>query len=206
VLTLDCSATRVTFSGEYFYRYTDNLILNVDPATSAGFASGTPGNVGKMKNTGTEFVIGYREADKEFKWNASANFTFLSNKVEGMATPTGTLDAGANADFGGQNITRTEAGHPVQSFFGWQTNGLFQSDGEAAVQAGAKAGDIRFADFNGDGAIDANDRVYLGSFLPDVSYGINLSSTYKVLISARSSRALAEIKSTMELKLQIKVC
>ena len=172
-------SNRVSFSGEYFYRYTDNLILNVDPATSAGFSSGTPGNVGKMKNTGTEFVIGYRAAEKEFKWNASANFTFLSNKVEGMATPTGTLDAGANADFGGQNITRTEAGHPVQSFFGWQTNGLFQSDGEAAVQAGAKAGDIRFADVNGDGAIDANDRVYLGSFLPDVSYGINLSATYK---------------------------
>ena len=132
-----------------------------------------------MKNTGTEFVIGYRESANEFKWNASANFTFLKNLVEAMATPTGTLDAGANADFGGQSITRTEAGHPVQSFFGWQTNGLFQSDGEAAVQAGAKAGDIRFADINDDGVIDASDRVYLGSFLPKVSYGINLSANYK---------------------------
>ncbi len=170
---------KVTLSAEYFYRYTDNLILNVDPATSAGFSSGTPGNVGKMKNSGTEFVLGYRESAKEFKWSASANFTFLTNKVEAMATPTGTLDAGANADFGGQNITRTEAGHPVQSFFGWQTNGLFQSDADASVQAGAKAGDIRFVDVNKDGTIDANDRVYLGSFLPTVSYGVNLSANYR---------------------------
>jgi len=178
-LDLGLFNNKVSFSGEYFYRYTDNLILNVDPATSAGFSSGTPANVGRMRNSGTEFVVGYRESAKEFKWNASANFTFLTNEVEAMATPTGTLDAGANADFGGQNITRTEAGHPVQSFFGWQTNGLFQTDGEAAVQAGAKAGDIRFADVNGDGVIDANDRVYLGSFLPTVSYGINLSANYK---------------------------
>ena len=170
---------KVTFSAEYFYRYTDNLILNVDPATSAGFATGTPGNVGKMKNWGTEFVLGYRESGKELKWNANANFTFLSNEVEAMATPTGTLDAGANADFGGQSITRTEAGHPVQSYYGWQTSGIFQTDADASIQAGAKAGDIRFTDVNKDGKIDATDRIYLGSFLPTISYGINFSANYK---------------------------
>ena len=172
-------SNKVTFSAEYFYRYTDNLILNVDPATSAGFSAGTPGNVGRMKNQGTEFVLGYRESAKEFRWSASANVTFLTNMVEAMATPTGTLDAGANADFGGQNITRTAAGHPVQSFYGWKTDGLFQNNADAAVQAGAKAGDIRFVDINGDGVIDADDRTYLGSFLPKMSYGVNLSANYK---------------------------
>ncbi len=172
-------SNKITFSAEYFYKYTDNLILSVNPAESAGFSSATSANVGKMKNYGTEFLLGYHAMSGAFKWNASANVSFISNQVIALATPTGTLDAGANADFGGQNITRTEAGHPVQSFYGWQTNGIFQSDADASAQANAKAGDIRFTDVDKNGVIDANDRVYLGSFLPKASYGLNLSATYK---------------------------
>lgn len=177
-IDLGLFSNKITFSAEYFYKYTDNLILDVNPATSAGFSSPTSGNVGRMENWGTEFLIGYHETANKFKWNASANLSFINNKVLGLSTPTGTLDRGANADFGGQDITRTQAGHPVQSFFGWQTNGLFQSDADASIQSNAKSGDIRFVDINNDGVIDASDRVFLGSFLPKLSYGFNFSGTY----------------------------
>jgi hypothetical protein len=50
--------------------------------------------------------------------------------------------------------------------------------------AATSPGDIKFRDISGpngkpDGVIDNNDRTYLGTYLPKVSYGLNLSADYK---------------------------
>ena len=116
----------------------------------------------------------------------------MRNKVLSLATPNATLNAGNNADFGGFDITRTEAGQPLQSFYGWQVEGIFQNEAEISAANGkdgnsatpyqneaTKPGDIKFKDLNGDGKIDAADRTYLGSYLPKFSYGLNYTGTYK---------------------------
>ena len=74
-------------------------------------------------------------------------------------------------------------GEPVFAFFGQRTNGVYQNQAEIdadpiAVANGLVPGDYRFADTNGDDVLDGDDRVVLGSFLPDVTYGFNLASTY----------------------------
>ena len=83
-----------------------------------------------------------------------------------MLHPNATINSGNNADFGGFDITRTEAGQPIQSFYGWQVDGIFQSAAEVAAanalgndnapyqNASTAPGDIRFKDLNGDGKID----------------------------------------------------
>jgi hypothetical protein len=81
------------------------------------------------------------------------------------------------------------AGQPVQSFFGWVTDGIFQSDADVAkgpIQlAGsdpAKStapGDIRFKDINGSGRITDSDRTFLGSYLPKLTWSLNYSATYR---------------------------
>jgi TonB-linked SusC/RagA family outer membrane protein len=173
---------KITFSAEYFDRTTDNLILDVPPAPSTGYTTPPTVNVGNMRNWGYEFQAGYNGNSGGVKWSINGNIAVVKNNVKGLDTPKSTLDRGANNDYGNYDITRTEAGHPVQSFYGWQTDGIFQNTAEisgAPTQANAKPGDIRFKDINGDGKIDANDRTYLGSFLPKFTYGFNLSANYK---------------------------
>jgi hypothetical protein len=140
-----------------------------------------------MENKGFELQATYTQRSGEFKWDVSANFSTVKNKVlsfgEKIKAP---IFAGGNADFGGFDITRTIVGDPVQSFYGWKVAGIFQTQAEidASAQKTAKPGDIRFEDISGpdgkpDGAITADDRVVLGNFIPDFTYGINFSANYK---------------------------
>jgi hypothetical protein len=87
------------------------------------------------------------------------------------------------------DITRTVAGQAVQSFYGWKTDGIFQSADEVAkgpIQVSGldptkstSAGDIRFKDLNHDGKITDSDRTFLGSYLPKFTYSLNYSASYK---------------------------
>jgi TonB-linked SusC/RagA family outer membrane protein len=182
---------RVVFAAEYYTRRSDNLILNVPLVPSQGYSNSTIANIGDMTNSGLEFMLGYDKKQGDFKWDLSANVSTVNNKVNKLSTANSVIYSGSNADYGGFDITRTEAGHPVQSFYGWQVDGIFQSDTEVAnapTQTAGKpeepgkrtaAGDIRFKDLNGDGKITPDDRTYLGSFLPDLLYGVNFTGSYR---------------------------
>ncbi|HEX9959154.1 MAG TPA: SusC/RagA family TonB-linked outer membrane protein, partial [Fibrella sp.] len=148
-------------------------------------------NIGSMKNWGYEFQAGYNYSRGDFRGNISANVGVTRNRVLSLATPTASIYAGQNPDYGGFDITKTEVGQPIQSFYGWQVDGIFQSqaeinaanagdgDDKTLYQAKAAPGDIRFKDINGDGKIDANDRTYLGSYLPKFNYGANFTANYR---------------------------
>jgi TonB-linked SusC/RagA family outer membrane protein len=182
---------RITFTGEVYNRFTDGLILAVPIPNSIGYTNAPVANIGSMKNWGYEFQAGYNYAKGDFRGNVSANIGITRNRVLSLATPTASIYAGQNADYGGFDITKTEVGQPIQSFYGWQVDGIFQN--QAAINAAngvdgndqtlyqdkAAPGDIKFKDLNGDGKIDANDRTYLGSYLPKFNYGANFSGTYK---------------------------
>lgn len=173
----------ITLSAEYFNRNTDNLILSVPLPPSLGFINSTVSqNVGAMTNKGVELQLGYNDREGDFRWNASANFSAIRNEVTRLADGVDNIEAGADNDFGAENITRTQVGHPIQSFYGYIMDGIFQSAAEVAAHAtqrdGTAAGDIRFRDLNKDGVIDVNDREFLGSFLPKYTYALNLGANY----------------------------
>lgn len=178
---------KLSFTAEWFNKITDNLILAAPYATSIGYRAPAYTNIGKMKNYGMEFQAAYRLNGKELKSNLSANISIVRNRVLNLFNETATIDAGFNQDYGAYNMTRTVIGQPIQSFYGWKTDGIFQSAAEVASapkQAGAAAGDIRFKDLSGpdgtpDGIIDSYDRTFLGSYLPKFTYGLNYSGTYK---------------------------
>lgn len=182
---------RVTFSAEYFTRNVNDLLLDVNAATSLGYSQPTKRNVGEMRNWGAEFLLGYAKATGDFTYNVTANVGIIRNEIKSLNTPNAALYSGSNADFGGFNITRTAAGRPIQEFYGYKVEGIFQSqeeinaanaiDGNATTkyQSSAAPGDIKFKDINGDGVIDSNDQVSLGNYLPNFTYGINFSAGYK---------------------------
>lgn len=186
-LDLGLFNNKLTLTAEWFNKITDNLILAVPYPKSIGYHAAAFANVGKMKNYGTEFSVGYRINSREFKSNITANISFIRNKVLNLSNETATINAGSSDDFGAGDQTRTVAGEPIQSFYGYKVDGIFQTNAEIAsapTQANAAPGDIRFKDLSGpdgtpDGIIDSYDRTFLGSYLPKFSYGLNYSGSYK---------------------------
>ena len=180
---------KISVTAEYYNRETDGLLLRVPIPESIGYSSSPLANVGSMRNYGFEGTLGYNHSGAKFDWNLTATFDITRNEVLSLATANATIDAGANADFGGFAITRTQEGQPIQSFFGWQVGGIFQSQAEIdALNEKAPngfyqndktaPGDIRFQDLNGDGQVNAEDRTFLGTYLPKFSYGLNWGGTY----------------------------
>jgi TonB-dependent starch-binding outer membrane protein SusC len=172
-----------TFTAEYYNRKTDNLILSVPLPPSFGFITTTVNqNVGAMTNSGLEFLVGYNQRQGKFTWNASANMSFVTNEVTRLAEGVTNIEAGSDNDFGASAITNTSVGQAIQSFYGWEVEGIFQNAaevaGHATQTAGTAAGDLKFRDQDKNGVIDLKDRVVLGSFIPKISYGVNLGASY----------------------------
>jgi TonB-dependent starch-binding outer membrane protein SusC len=180
-LDLGLLKNKIYLSVEYFNKITDNLILNLPYDNSIGYLASYPSNVGKMSNKGMEFQLTGQIDAGALKSSLSANLSFIKNKVLNLSTPQSSIDNGFNQDYGAYSVTRTVEGRAIQSFYGWETDGLFQTDAEAAAsgQSKAAAGDIRFKDNSGDGIITDADRTFLGSYLPKFSYGLNYTGTYK---------------------------
>lgn len=187
---------RLNVSLDYFSKRTYNLIqqqtmnwpttIGVDPMYV---------NLGEITNKGFEAQISWSDKiNRDWSYFVNANFSYLSNKVKS----TGLVDADgkpgvwtSNTSF--KNLTgfyQTAEGEPVNSFFLIKTDGIFQSDAEAAayvdkdgnrIQPNAKAGDLKFVDYDGDGKITTDDRQYCGSAAPKITYALNLGFTYRDL-------------------------
>lgn len=190
---------RINFTIEYYDRITDNLILKAPTPPSFGYVIATDVNIGKMQNKGWEFQLGYNERNnKLFKWGITANLGIVKNKVLRLDAPSGVIFGGDGNYFSswGVPVTRTKAGEPIQSFYGWEFDHIYQQQSEvdadnetarsktgnsgAFYQSSATApGDVRFKDLNGDGIVDDKDRQVIGSFLPDFTYGLNFTAAYK---------------------------
>jgi TonB-linked SusC/RagA family outer membrane protein len=174
----------------YFNKRTNDLLFQPDVSAVLGTygAGGFPPfvNAGDVVNNGVELELSYStDPTRPFVFNASFNTTYLQNEV--LRVPDGVpFLPGAQFGVGGNIATRFEVGFPIGYFFGYQTDGIFQSqqeiDDAPVQQDGAKPGDLRYVDQNGDGKInfsDDSDRVMLGSPIPDFTFGLNLSARYK---------------------------
>ena len=182
-LDLGLFRNKITLSAELFKRNTENLILNVPVPPSMGFINSTVlQNIGAMVNKGIELQLGYNDREGAFQWNATANFAHIKNEVTELAPGVTSIEAGLDADYGGYNITNTAVGHPIQSFYGFVIDKIFQSaaevTGSPTQASGTAAGDLKFVNTDKNGVIDVADRQFLGSYLPEFTYSLNLGASF----------------------------
>jgi TonB-linked SusC/RagA family outer membrane protein len=177
---------KVNITMDYFKKTTEDLLVSAQTSGIIGVAA--PGssvpvvNAGTVVNEGFEFAIGYKQVvSDDFNFNVNYNFTTLDNNVTFVGNSTGVLEGGSFG-IGQDPPSRMEAGFPIGYFYGYQTNGLFQTQADVdahATQTNAAPGDLRFVDVNGDGVIDSDDRTYIGNPIADINMGLNLSFNYK---------------------------
>ena len=177
---------KVNITMDYFKKTTEDLLVSAQTSGIIGVSA--PGssvpvvNAGTVVNSGFEFAIGYRESiSEDFDFNINYNFTTLDNNVTFVGNATGIIEGGAFG-VGQEPPSRMEAGFPIGYFYGYQTDGLFQTQADVdahASQVNAAPGDLKFVDTNGDGVIDLDDRTYIGDPIADVTMGMNFSFNYK---------------------------
>lgn len=170
---------RLTLAADYFINTTEDMIISVPIPPSQGFDEDPVDNVGSVENKGFEFILGYTQNIGDLRLGFNGNFSTVKNKVTVLNNPDESIFGPA---FEGLPLTITQQGFPIASFYGYETDGLFQNQTEIdnyATQPQAIPGDIRFKDNNGDGEINEEDRVRIGSYIPDLTYGFTLSADYK---------------------------
>jgi TonB-linked SusC/RagA family outer membrane protein len=170
---------KLEVSLEWYNKETNDLLFSPELAGIAGAASSPAVNIGKMKNTGIDAMVIYKQSWTDFRFEANAQFTSFNNEIVAIAEGYDYFDAGGSR-IGPFN--RNQVGGSMGQFFGYNVIGLFQDEAEvsgAATQAGAEAGFFRYEDVDGNGEITPEDRTFIGSPIPDFTYGLNLNFGWK---------------------------
>lgn len=172
---------RLELTVDYYNKKTEDMLVNVPISYTAGYIDNFPTlNSGSIRNKGFEFLVTYRKTEGRFNYSLSANLSTVKNEVLALGNNNEIL-AGTVSP-GGENVTRTAVGSSIGEFWGFVTDGLYQSadqlTADKAFAPSAALGDIRFKDLNQDGALNEQDKAFIGSPIPSFSYGFNLSLGY----------------------------
>ncbi|MBC9929901.1 TonB-dependent receptor [Chitinophaga qingshengii] len=162
----------------YNKKVKDMLVVIPIPSTMGYPPADFWTNAGSMVNKGWELSLGHSHRIGDLSYNVRLNVSTFRNEVLSMG---GGEPIYTPAHLG-ETITKTEAGKPVGYYYGWLTDGIFQTQAEVdkSPQAGtSRPGDLRFKDINNDGKLDAADRTMIGNPWPDFVYGLNINLNYK---------------------------
>lgn len=182
---LDLSVlNKINASIDLYDRKTTDIIMSV-PVPSEFGLDAYKDNVGAMLNRGVELSLSYNNKWEDWSFGATGTFTYNKNEILDL----GGVDFMTNPD---NSNMRHQVGQAISSYYMYKANGFFQSDEEAQAymdkykgksgypfSQNFKAGDIIYEDTDGDGLINASDRVICNSTNPVYTFGLNLNAGYK---------------------------
>ena len=166
---------------EAFLKKNDNMLCSITLPATLGDNAPTA-NVGKFKDWGYEAQITYNDRIGDVGYHVGGTFSFARNKL---------------VDYNGTTVitsgyTSTQQGYPLNSIFGLKYIGKIQNEAQLeeymnkyydnngiSMPSNLRVGDNMFEDVNGDGVLDENDYVYLGSDTPEISYSFNAGIEWK---------------------------
>jgi TonB-dependent starch-binding outer membrane protein SusC len=158
---------------DYFNKTTNDLLISAPIPLTSGFYALADVNAGKLRNTGIELALTYRNKIGDVSYNIGGNVTFVKNEF---------LELYEGVDYIASGGKRISVGESLGYFYGYKTNGIYQSDAEVPTTAGftgAKAGDVKFVDIDGKNGLNDDDRTKLGKAIPGYFYGITMGANYK---------------------------
>ena len=185
-IDLGLFGNKLEVSAEAYIKDTKDMLSTKNISLCTGYGSLTV-NDGKLRTTGYEIQVIYHGNAGDFNYDLDMNLSHYKSVLKAMADPDYLYEYGAS---------RTYVGGEIGEFWAYKTAGIFQSEAEVKewnkahgyrddngdwqpLQPVAKPGDIRFVDQNGDGMLDSNDKVKMGSGTPKVALAFNINLEYK---------------------------
>ena len=172
-----CSGT-INGNVDWFLRNTKDALLYVNAPAHVGNRHQPLANVGVLGNHGVEIALEYNNTVGELQYSLGGNISFIKNELKELN--------------GGQPLwgdrTVCNEGLAMRTFWGYEFEGVYQSNAEALKhqwtytnpnEISVHAGDARYKDRDNNGIIDGNDRTDLGNPFPWLTYGFNISASYK---------------------------
>ena len=175
-LTAEFLRSRLSLDADYYTRDTKNAAIYVNIPAIGGTVLK---NVGVIRNSGIELALNWSNSTSYgLSYNVGGNIATLKNEVIDLYGQPH-IDGGM-AEFRQRSIV----GYPLLAFYGREVAGVYQNQAEidadpVAIENGLEPGDFKYVDQNGDGLIDDDDRVVLGSYLPSLMFGANLGISFK---------------------------
>ena len=168
----------LTIGFDYFNKHTTDILITPETPLHLGTTLNSY-NAGEMRTQGWELTVNWSRFTDDWTHNLTFNIGDSWNRVLHFE--------------GYEQISQSDEiyriireGLPLYSYFGYKTDGFFQSYEEienSALPAGMSGqlhpGDIKYVDQNGDGVINENDRVYLGNAFPRYTFGLNYAVSWK---------------------------
>lgn len=172
--------SRVMFSFDAYLKETRDMLVKASIPITSGFEDTTTTytNAGKVRNQGIEMSLHTINLTGELGWETNLTATYNKNKIKDLNSDVPYYINQINNSY----VTMLAKDYPINVFYGYVTDGLFQNQSEVnthAVQPGAEPGDIRFRDLNNDGVINDSDRTVIGNPNPSWLFSMNNSLSYK---------------------------
>ncbi len=185
-LDLGMFGSRLTFSIDAYVKNTVDMLVKAAIPITSGFEDTTTTytNAGKVKNKGVEMSlhsVNFDGRNDGFRWETSVTATYNKNRIVSLNSETPIYQNEKN----GAYITMQRNGLPINVFYGYVTDGLFQTqeevDSHAFQEASTAPGDIRFKDLNNDGIINEQDRTVIGNPNPNWLFSMVNNFSWKGL-------------------------
>ncbi|SEN01794.1 TonB-linked outer membrane protein, SusC/RagA family [bacterium A37T11] len=180
---------RLSVTADYFNKKTFDLIQRQSTGWPNTFGLGSPLiNQGEIHNEGFEVSLNWKDHVGSLEYNIGGNLATLKNRVASISEDPNAFITHPDSWRGILTPFRSKVGEPYYSYWLVKTDGIFQSDQETQsyigpagtpIQPNAKAGDLKFVDYNNDGQIDDQDRIYMGNAFPKLTYGFSAGLNWK---------------------------
>jgi TonB-linked SusC/RagA family outer membrane protein len=173
--------SRIMLSLDGYIKNTSEMLVKASIPITSGFEDTTTtyANAGKVSNKGVEMTLNtVNITGGEWEWTTSLNATYNKNEIKSLNSSVPYYINQINNSY----VTMLNKGTPINVFYGYVTDGLFQNAQEVnqhAIQPGAEPGDIRFRDLNNDGVINDDDRTVIGNPNPSWLFSMNNTLTWK---------------------------
>lgn len=186
--------SRFDITVDFYRKQTDGLLLKVfTPGYLASsdwpYIDPPYANIGKTRNTGVDIQINARPVtNRNFEWRTSLTLSHNKNKVVSLNDNSQIMYGKIDWFTAFATATMIKAGYPMGVFYGYVTEGIFETPDQIrnhATQTGGSEpyanhidettgvwlGDLKFKDLNDDGVINEDDQTVIGDPNPDLTYG-----------------------------------
>ena len=175
---------RLNGSFDIYDKNTKGILISLPAPLEHGTSTVPNQNAGEVNNRGLEFDINWSDRIGNVGYSVGFNMAYVRNKVTKFQGDVPSISG----------VYKTQEGRPINQLYVIKVDRIVRDQADLdyvqslvdrnpdyfATFQRPELGDFLYADTNGDGSLDNNDRVEIGKgTLPTFTYGASLGLTWK---------------------------